>query len=199
MHPYATDSNERRSVPIYIALLSIIVAFLLGMFLESTSLTIPWWFDSPAIIGFYSIIFYFFEKSLWKYKIFRWIGIVKLPNLNGTWKGTVISSYDEHLKKHETTFTIRQNWHRISIVGQFERSKSYSLTASIIVDYQPETTLSYEYRNEPISSAVETMEIHRGFISLTLNPNGQELSGTYYSGRGRQNIGELKLERVSSA
>ena len=199
MHPYATDSNERKFVPSLIALLSLIAALVLGKLLEYTSLTIPWWFDSPAIIGFYSIIYYFFEKSLWKCKFFRKIGIVKLPNLNGIWKGTVISSYDEHSKEYETTFTIRQNWRKISIIGQFEMSKSYSLTASIIVDDQPETTLSYEYRNEPFSSAVETMEIHRGFNSLTLNPNGQELSGTYYSGRGRQNIGELKLERVSSA
>ena len=75
-------------------------------------------------------------------------------------------------------------------------SKSYSLTASVIIDDKDGITLSFEYMNEPFSSAAETMEIHRGFNSLTLNPNGQEMFGPYYSGRGRQNFGELKLEKV---
>lgn len=196
MHPYATDSNERKLVPGLIALLSLIAALVLGKFLEYTSLTIPWWFDSPAVIGFYSIIYYFFEKSLWKYKIFRTIGIVKLPNLSGTWKGTVISSYDEHSKKYEAIFTIRQNWRKISLVGQFEMSKSYSISGSILIDDKTGITVSYDYMNEPFTPATKTMGIHRGFNRLSLNLNGNEMSGPYYSGRERQNFGEIKLKKV---
>lgn len=196
MHPYTTDSNERKLVPGLIALLSLIAALGLGKFLECTPLTIPWWFDSPAVIGFYSIIYYFFEKSLWKYKILRRIGIVKLPNLNGTWKGTVISSYDEHSKEYEATFVICQNWRKISIVGQFEMSKSYSISGSILIDDKTGITVSYDYMNEPFTPATKTMAIHRGFNRLSLNPSGKEMSGPYYSGQGRQNIGEIKLEKV---
>ncbi len=196
MHPYATDSNERRLVPVLIALVSLIAAFALGKFLEYTSLTIPWWFDSPAILGFYGVFYSIFNKLLWKCKIFRKIGLVKLPNLNGSWKGYGTSSFNEHSEKYDATFTIEQNWNRISIVGKFKVSKSYSLTASIFVDDKDGITISYEYMNEPSPHAAKTMEIHRGFHSLTLNPNGKEMSGPYYSGRGRQNIGELKLERV---
>lgn len=196
MHPYATDSYERRLVPVLIALLSLLAAFVLGKYLKYTSLTIPWWFDSPAILGFYGMFYGIFNKWLWKYSIFRKIGLVKLPNLNGSWKGHGTSSFNKHSEKYDATFTIEQDWSSITIIGKFQVSKSYSLTASIIVDTQSETTLCYEYRNEPISSATETMEIHRGFNSLTLNPNGKEMSGPYYSGRGRQNIGELKLEKV---
>ena len=196
MHPYATDSNERKSIPVLIAVLSVIVALALGWLLEHINFTVPWWFDSPAIGGFYGIFYYIFDKRLWKYEIFRKMRIVKLPNLNGTWKGYVTSSFDKHTKKYDTTFTIRQDWSRISIVGEFEMSKSHSLTASVIVDDKDGITLSFEYMNEPNSLAIKTMETHRGFNSLSLKPNVKEMSGSYYSGRGRQNIGELKLEKV---
>ena len=196
MHPYATDSSERKSIPKLITVLSIIVALGFDRLQTHTAFNVPWWLDSPAVLGFYGMFYCIFNKWLWKYSIFHKIGLVKLPNLNGSWEGYGISSFDEHSEKYDATFTIKQNWNRISIIGKFEKSKSYSLTASIIVDDQPETTLSYEYRNEPFSSAAETMEIHRGFNSLTLNPNGQEMSGTYYSGRGRQNFGEIKLKKV---
>ena len=198
MHPYATDSNERRFVPIYIALLSLLAALLLGMFLDHISLTIQWWMDSPAVIGFYGIFYSLFNKSLWKCIIFSKIGLVKLPNLNGTWKGTAISSYDEYSKEYDATFTIRQNWHKISIVGQFEKSESYSISCSVIIEDKTGITVSYDYMNEPFTQATETMSIHRGFNRLSLNSNGKELSGPYYSGRGRRNTGELKLERVLS-
>ena len=210
MHPYATDSSERKSIPSLIAVLSVIAALVLDRLITHTFFTVPWWFDSPAIIGFYSIFYYLFSKSLWKHKIFYYlfskslwkhkiiqkIGIVKLPNLNGTWKGYVTSSFDEHSKKYDTTFTIRQNWNRISIVGEFEMSRSHSSTASIIVDDKNGITVNYDYMNEPFSYATQTMEIHRGFNTLTLKPNGKEMSGTYYSGRGRQNTGQLVLEKV---
>lgn len=196
MHPYATDSSERKSIPGLIAVLSVIATLVLDRLITHTFFTAPWWFDSPAIIGFYSIFYYLFSKSLWKHKIIQKIGIVKLPNLNGTWKGYVTSSFDEHSKKYDTTFTIRQDWNRISIVGEFEMSRSHSSTASIIVDDKNGITVNYDYMNEPFSYATQTMEIHRGFNTLTLKPNGKEMSGTYYSGRGRQNTGQLVLEKV---
>ena len=196
MHPYATDSNERRLVPCLLALLSLIAALVFGKLLEYATFTVPWWFDSPAVIGFYGIFYRFFEKSLWKLKILRKMGIVKLLNLNGTWKGYVISSYDEHAKKYEATFTIKQDWNKISIVGRFEMSVSYSLTASILVNDRQGITVNFDYMNEPSTQAVRDMEIHRGFNSLTLKPNAREMSGAYYSGRGRQNTGEIKLEKM---
>ena len=63
MHPYATDSNERKLVPSLIAVLSVAAALALGKFIEHTSLSVPWWFDSPAIIRFYSTFFSLFNKS----------------------------------------------------------------------------------------------------------------------------------------
>lgn len=196
MHPYATDSNERRMVPCLIALVSLIAALVFSKLLESAAFTVPWWFDSPAVIGFYGIFYSIFNKWLWQCSIFRKIGLVKLPNLNGSWNGYVTSSFDEHSTEYETTFTIKQDWNRISIIGEFKMSKSHSTSASVLIDDKAGITVNFSYTNEPSVKAIETMEMHHGFNSLTLNPNGQEMSGPYYSGRGRQNIGEIKLEKV---
>ena len=196
MHPYATDSNERKLVPGLIALLGLIAALMLGKLLEYTEFSIPWWFDSPAVIGFYGIFYSIFNKWLWKCKIFRKIGLVNLPNLSGSWKGYVTSSFDEYSEKYDTDFTIKQDWNRISIMGKFKMSKSYSISGSILIDDQTGITVSYDYMNEPFTQATKTMAIHRGFNRLSLSPNGKEMSGPYYSGRGRQNIGEIKLEKV---
>ena len=196
MHPYATDSNERRLVPCFIALSALIAALAAGKLLEYTPFTLPWWFDTPAVLGFYNIFYWHFNKFLWKCNIFRKIRLIKIPNLDGTWKGYATSSFDKHSKKYGTTFTIQQDWNRISIVGEFEMSKSYSLIASVLVEDKYGITLSYEYRNEPSSPAVATMETHRGFNNLTLKSNGKEMSGDYYTGRGRRNIGQIELEKV---
>ena len=196
MHPYATDSNERRSIPKLITVLSIIVALGFDRLQTHTALNVPWWLDSPSVIGFYGMLHYFFNKSLWKFNIFRRIGLVKLPNLNGIWKGYAFSSFDNYTKEYEATFTIRQNWNGISIVGEFEVSKSHSTSASILIDDRTGTTVNYSYTNEPSVKAIKDMEMHHGFTNLIFNSHDQELSGTYYSGRGRQNIGELKLKKA---
>ena len=196
MHPYATDSSERKSIPSLITVLSVLAALAVDRLQTHTAFAVPWWLDSPAVIGFYGILHYFFNRSLWKYSIFRKIGLVKLPNLNGIWRGYALSSFDNYSKEYEATFTIRQNWNRISIVGEFEMSKSHSTSASILIDDKTGTTVNYSYTNEPSVKAIEDMEMHHGFTSLIFNPHDQELSGNYYSGRGRQNIGELKLKKV---
>ena len=196
MHPYATDSNERRLIPRLIAVLGIIAALVVDRLLTLTPLTVPWWFDSPAVLGFYGIFYSIFNKLLWKCKIFRKIGLVKLPNLNGSWSGYVTSSFDEHSTEYETAFTIKQDWNRISIIGEFKMSKSHSTSASVLIDDKAGITVNFSYTNEPSVKAIETMEMHHGFNSVTLSPNGKEMSGNYYSGRGRQNIGQLVLEKV---
>ena len=196
MHPYATDSHERRLIPCLIAVLGVIATLVVDRLLTLTSLTVPWWFDSPAVLGFYGIFYSIFNKWLWQCSIFHKIGLVKLPNLNGSWNGYVTSSFDEHSTEYETAFRIKQDWNRISIIGEFKMSKSHSTSASVLIDDKAGITVNFSYTNEPSVKAIETMEMHHGFNSLTLNPNGQEMSGPYYSGRGRQNIGELKLEKV---
>jgi len=110
MHPYITDSNERNYVLFFIAVFSIFVAWALHVVLTSIQFTTPWWIDAPSVIGFYGLFYTIFNMYLWKISILRTIGIVKVPNLNGVWKGHIVSSFDNHATKHDGTIKIFQRW-----------------------------------------------------------------------------------------
>ena len=194
MHPYTTDSSERRFVPLYIAGVSVLAAWILNRVLGAMQFTLPWWIDAPSVIGFYGLLYATFNKYLWRWRILRTIGVVKVPDLNGTWKGYVASSFDEHATKYDATFRLFQNWTLISIILETNYSKSSSLIAAIVTENPGGTMLSYEYLNEPVPNAKHTMHTHRGTARLTMQSNGKTLEGEYYTGRDRQNFGILMFE-----
>ena len=196
MHPYATDSSEGKFVPLYVAGLSILAAWILHRALGTLQFTIPWWIDAPSVIGFYGLFYTIFDKYIWRIRILRTIGVVKVPDSNGTWKGHVASSYDEHATKHDATIKIVQTWTKISIILETNYSNSHSQIAAVITENPNGTILSYEYINEPVPNAEQTMHIHRGTARLTLQPDGTVLEGEYYTGRDRENFGILKFKRA---
>ena len=57
-HQYSGDSADRRLVDVYLTIVAILFSYLLYWLSKNTCLTIPWWFDAPAIFGFYGLIFY---------------------------------------------------------------------------------------------------------------------------------------------
>jgi hypothetical protein len=173
-----------------------LAAWILSGILEALRLTVPWWIDAPSVIAFYGMFYALFDKVFWKKKIFRSIRVVKIPDLNGTWKGWVASSFDEHATRHDATIKIFQNWTRMNITLETPLSKSHSLIAGIITETSSEIGLNYEYLNEPIPNAKNTMHIHRGTARLVFHPEKKVLEGEYYTGRDRRNFGLLKLERI---
>src|ERR687893_586058 len=100
MHPYATDSDERKRLPLLMVGLSILLAWGLNRSMEATGVSLPWWFDAPSVAGFYGFIYVVFDKRLWLLLPARKLGLVKIPDLNGTWTGTVNPSSDEHTSGH---------------------------------------------------------------------------------------------------
>jgi len=194
MHPYATDSAERRLVPLYLAAASIAAAFLLHKTLEGV---IPWWIDAPSVAGFYALFFVAFERWLWRIPFLHSSGLLRVPNLNGRWSGSVTTSFDGHATDHEAYLEIHQTWTGLSICLKTDRSQSRSLIGTITTQNPTAGTLSYEYINDPKANAVANMQIHRGTARLDLNTLGDRwvLEGEYYSGRGRQNVGTLRFEK----
>ena len=74
-------------------------------------------------------------------------------------------------------------------------SRSRSVAASLRADDPLTPELHYLYSNEPYPTAPDTMHAHRGTAALRLK--GAVLEGDYYTGRGRREIGALKLTRDS--
>jgi len=74
-------------------------------------------------------------------------------------------------------------------------SISQSLVAALQVGTPEGTVLSSQYRNEPKPGALATMQIHYGTARLALR-DAAVLEGEYYSGRGRQNYGAIRIEKI---
>jgi hypothetical protein len=195
MHSYTNDSNESKFLPLYIAGVSIFAAWSLNRILGTMQFTVPWWINDPSVIGFYGLFYAIFNKYLWKWRILRTIGVVKIPDLNGTWNGYVVSSFDKYATKYNATFKIFQNWTQISIILKTNYSKSSSIIASIITEDPNNIVLRYEYRNEPMPNSKVTMHTHQGTAWLTIQPNEKVLEGEYYTGRDRKEYGMLRFER----
>ena len=200
MHPYATDSNERRYILFFLAIISIVSAWFLNKVLLSEILNTspPWWLEAPSVFGFYGLFYNVFDKYSWKSSILYSTGLVKIPNLNGIWKGYISSSFNSHGAKQDATIEICQSWTSISINLKTDDSQSHSLTTAILTEDQNAIMITYEYLNEPKYNAQNTMHTHRGTCRFTLSSNRQELEGKYYTGRDRQNFGVLGFKRVKN-
>jgi hypothetical protein len=195
MHPYSTDSKEREQVLLALAALAIVLALGLSLSVQAAHLGVPWWLDAPSTMGFYGILFKWFDRGLWRWRPVRWTGLLKVPILAGEWRGHVVSSFDNHKKAHEVRVRIEQTWTRIMVLLSSATSDSHTLTASIEVQAPEGLVLTYQYENQPRPGAVGTMEMHIGTARLVLTDE-RVLEGYYYSGRGRREFGSVHLERI---
>lgn len=193
MHPYSIDTEERKNILLFLAVISIVFSWSFYKILGYYQFSLPWWVESPSVLFFYGLLFVIFDKWLWQY--LRKINFVKTPNLNGEWAGNLKSSFDSHSAEVKATLKIFQTWTKIKILLTTDRSSSHSESASIVIDAPEGKYLSYQYINDPKSNAVETMSIHRGTVRLIFDEKKNALEGEYYSGRGRQNFGSLYFIR----
>jgi len=192
MHPYSTNSEERSQVPFFVALLAILLAWLIAAPLKKFQL--PFWLEVPGTFTLYGLLLAAFRSYLWRWRVFRALGVVKVPDLAGEWHGHVTSSFDAAAAQHSVTVRIHQNWTHMAIQLIAEGSRSHSVVSSLYVG-EDETTLSYQYQNDPNVRATPTMHAHNGTASLRLAENESVLDGEYYSGRDRKNHGSIILRR----
>lgn len=199
IHKYSSDSQERKIIPFFIAALAISAAFLISSIFKSLSFVPPWWLSLPVdTMGFYGIFYWLFDKVIWKMKWVHVLLITRIPNLSGKWEGTVYpartSISPTNLPSEvKMEITIKQTWTELLITGKTAQSSSHSVSGYFVV--ADEKVLSYEYVNDPVPGAAETMHAHRGTAHVALDSTCTRLSGEYYSGRDRQGLGRIVLER----
>lgn len=192
MHPYATTSSGRKTIYMVLGFLSVLLAWLIHQGLKHLNIEIPWSLDvplSPAAI--FGILFLLFDHYIWRWRILR--PIVGIPIFSGEWIVAGQSSFEKNTKAWSGTARICQTWTSISIVQETKDSRSVSLSASLTVDDPLGPKLVYQYRNEPKNTAPKTMNIHYGTAVSILDVNAHTVSGQYYSGRGREQHGEMTL------
>jgi len=194
MHPYATNSVERQNIPLAIAAVAFLLAWLISAVLRYYKIELPFWVEVPSTAGLYGIGYELFKHKLWRWRVVSWFGWVKTPVIEGEWSGFVRTSFDELAGQHAVKVSIKQNWTELSVRLSSQYSASHSVIGAITVD-DAQDLLTYEYVNEPRPGAGDTMHAHRGTTRLVIAQDQSGLEGEYYSGRDRKNEGILVLKR----
>ena len=191
MHSYELDG--RGKIAIVLAAASVLLVWFSDVMLRYLGIEPRWWLSLPSFGGIYCVLHWLFDHYLWRWGALDKMRLARVPNLNGQWTGEIRSSYIPDGKPLRVSVLIRQRWSKLIIRLDAARSRSHSVSATLRVSDLPYPTLDYMYVNEPSPDARETMNAHRGTAMLELK--GGVLTGEYYTGRGRREIGTIQLRR----
>lgn len=220
MHAYSVDKRIRIKIAIGLFVVSIAVSMFLRtmissskcvIFVVTTLLTVakmneiseflsstgifPNFLEAAVI---YSMLSFFYEKSIWKCTLIR--PLHGIPNLNGTWRGKLQSSFS--CEPIDMELVINQTWSEISFISTFPQSTSYSNTAAIHMEDNRGISIYFGYHNE--SSDTNTgMQSYDGYNILTLKDK-DTIVGRYFNNRPNPdksikggNMGSFSLHRVA--
>lgn len=196
MHPYSVDVTRPIRVMLVLSLCSVAAAFLFTRLVSALSIMPPWWLDTPAVLGFYGLIWQSYDRLLWR------LGpsnrtLSGIPNFAGTWAGELVSSFNER-KELKVTMVIRQTSSHMLITVHTATSESHSNMAALCAAPGPTHGLRYAYHNKPIALANDAMAQHEGTAHLVLSDDGQQIWGDYQADRFRGNSGRLAFHRTTS-
>lgn len=191
MHQYSVDYDRK------------LIYFLLVSFSVALTSIINYFFNISGIVlsvtGFtiFGLVFLLFDNFFWKWSLFYKLGIIKTPNLNGIWEGTLSSSYHNFDTQMPAYIEIKQTWTQICILGNFNQSKSYSISANLEVNNGARIVLRYVYQNKNrMNKSKGTMGPHSGITTLDFCLNDGLAEGKYYNEPPQNvNYGELRLNK----
>src|SRR5436309_1001878 len=88
MHGYSTDSSERRFVPLLLAAVAVVCAWLCSKLMAAAHFSTPWWLDAPSSLAFYGVVNTLFDKHLWRNRLVRKLGLSRVPTSPDTGAGS---------------------------------------------------------------------------------------------------------------
>lgn len=138
-----------------------------------------------------------FVKWIWKWKLlYPWL--VPFPNLNGTWKGEIKSTWvdpetGERPNPIPTILTIKQSFISISCVMRTAEMESYSFASDFVIEPENQVLrLVYSYDSIPKQTVKDRSPQHFGTADFTvIYDDEKELIGNYWS--GRKTTGSIEL------
>jgi hypothetical protein len=193
MHTYSISSHERKTVPFYLAGLSILVIFLLKHWT-----TMPSWLPIPSVVALYGIFYGLFNNYIWRWGFLRTIGVIKTPNLNGVWDAISKSSFNNFSKEYYGKLEIQQTWTEISLFLDGEKATSSSIMAAVIFVNHTRFSLEWEYLSKKKPQFTETDYMHYGLTRLQLELGSTSemlLKGDYFTDIHRHYYGEMSIKK----
>lgn len=209
MHYYLVDSKIRITIISCITILSVMIMFVIGIVVDLFGFElIPLVINMKTIpkIGIrlfttgiiFTILFYVYDNFIWKSKLMY--KIHKIPNLDGEWNGEFKSNKKDENENNYTgncKMIIRQTFTKIHIVSHFNKSKSFSKTATININGHNGMELKFEYHNNAEKFIEENVFYHTGYNTL-IYTNGNTLCGDYHTDRNRRTQGYIEVRRGES-
>ena len=143
-------------------------------------------------------------------RIWRWawrnapqLNVWIFPDLNGTWRGTLSSTWIDPDTKLpidpiEATIAIKQDWRRVDVRLQTEEADSRSTRFWLEADRPFQRyRIWYGYDHEPHQAARPRNQPHDGFAYLEVEweDEPEVLRGSYYT--SRKTSGDMEFRRVS--
>ncbi len=204
MHPYGIDGNERRTVFIFLVPISFLITELsktIGSWLHWSLPEWSEWIADPASSIFWFLLLgYVMDAYIWRWAPLHTLGLIRTPNLNGDWEGSLSSSWHNFDPDKTMDFTakIRQDWSQLQVELHFPGSSDSTTKTASILTKRTDPLLVYTYTNDPKPGTTETMATHYGTSELTFDPVRNLLDGRYYNGRGRGNHGPMCMSRLNA-
>lgn len=181
----------RRELLVWVQLVALVLIWVLVLVCSDVDLKLDWeaFKKLPDAMGIYLVLLVVFRQWAWRWPVFRnWL--VQVPDLQGTWKGTIRSSWTDPttgaaIPAKSVVLVIRQTFSSVSCVMYSGESDSFSTTAQIYQDDESGMfRLSYNYLNRPRAGVRDRSEIHDGaaILKIVSSPT-KELSGEYWTSR----------------
>lgn len=218
MMQYSIDSEARRNATLAVAGVSIVLAILFNLVL------LPWLgnrvealvgtemvtvfvavglvsFGGIGTFAFFGLLWTAFDKWLWYKKPFRCLH--GIPNLNGKWKGELVSSFKDDQgcnARCSMELVVTQTFSKIQCESHFQHSGASSSVVGIY-GCNSETRscfLEYSYGNEAGSRSIEDQSWeneHCGFSRVRCTAD--EMQGRYFTNRASGTQGTFSLHRES--
>jgi hypothetical protein len=156
--------------------------------------------ELPEAIALYVIAGIIFVKWVWRWPFLNgWL--VKMPDLQGTWKGELRSDWiDPQTKKGippiPATLVIKQDFSQIDCVLMTKESESYAVSANFNLAPGKDLYLAYSYTNRPKTNIRDRSPIHDGAALLkVIQKPSLALEGEYWT--NRKTKGEMSFHFAS--
>lgn len=157
---------------------------------------LPFWAEGLSPLAAYGLLYGFFERFAWHWPIFRWLGVVTMPDVRGRWLGEQISSYRDGNNKpriSRTVMEVKQTFSSIKATTYYKNWQTAHCVSSFI-PVDGECVLFIMFESEPRPGYDGVVAPHKGVTRLLRQPDAT-LKGTYFNANG--NHGELLFKRTS--
>jgi len=168
------------------AALILLGVFFIALGRSSVSQALEWVSYVGAIVSFGGFVF---ENFLWRWSWLQRWSWFPVPDLNGTWKGTLISSFihpdGTKVGPIEAYIVVRQSFLNVSVRQFTAESASSTLSGSVTSDPDGVKRLEVMYFNFPDLRYQPVSRAHHGSFSYCIEGQpASALAGRYWTDRG---------------